>query len=181
MRSRDSRWLVDWVKTARERLLGLRRAETGWADQAGTPARVEPTALACLGLLASDPGGTQVLDVARSSAAWLASVQNPDGSLGVSRELAAPGWGTPHAIWLWTATRVRAGARTARAVRWLLERKGVALRADSGDPHRSRSDDRGLALGRRDALLARADRAGHPGTPVRRPGRAIREPRRDCG
>ena len=95
---------------------------TRWAPRRS----VEPTALVCLGLLASDPDGTQALPVARSAAAWLASVQNPDGSLGLSRELATPCWGTPHAIWLWTALGFEPD-RASRAVRWLLESKGEAL------------------------------------------------------
>jgi hypothetical protein len=123
----------DWVQDARERLLGLRRPGTGWADQAETSARVEPTALACLGLLASDPGGTHGLEVVRSSSAWLTSVQNADGSLGVSQDLAAPNWGTPHAIWLWTALGSEPD-RTGRAVRWLLDQKGEALEPSSDVP-----------------------------------------------
>jgi len=130
---RWSAMVCDWIEGARERLLGLRQAGTGWADLAGAPARVEPTVLACLGLLASDPNGKGVHDVVRSSASWLASIQNPDGSLGVSQELTTPGWGTSHAIWLWTGLGIEPD-RTAHAIRWLLNQEGVAFERIEGIP-----------------------------------------------
>jgi hypothetical protein len=123
----------DWVPHAQDRLLSLRRADTGWAEQQGSPPRVEPTVLACLGLLATDPAGGRALAASRSAAAWLGSFQNADGSLGLSQDLAAPCWATPHAIWLWAAMGDQP-ERLARAVGWLLGQKGASLQRSDDAP-----------------------------------------------
>src|SRR4051812_32550243 len=89
------------VEEARKRLLGIRQSGAGWGYRPGTETSVEPTALACLGMMASDPDPTHDSVTALGAADWLASIQNPDGSLGVSRKIAAPCWTTPYAILLW--------------------------------------------------------------------------------
>jgi hypothetical protein len=61
---------------------------------------------------------------ARRSADWLAALQRPDGSLGVSRALPDPGWSTPYGVLLWAAL----GGYTAqreRAARWMLGQGGI--------------------------------------------------------
>src|SRR5438105_3776275 len=45
----------DWIDDARRRLLGLRRAPGAWGYRPGTSMAVEPSAMAGLALLATDP------------------------------------------------------------------------------------------------------------------------------
>jgi hypothetical protein len=110
-----------WREAARVALLRL-RGPSGWGERAGAPPRVEPTALAGLGLLADGHGSDEAL---RRSADWLAGLQQPDGPLGISPGLAAPHWTTPHAILFWAALG-RCDAPRDRAVRWLLGQRGIA-------------------------------------------------------
>lgn len=113
----------EWVTTARERLLHLRDPRvTAWSYRAGAAPSVEPTVLACLGLLATDPDPGRSLSIARTAAGWLASLQNPDGSLGVSATLRDPGWATPYAVALWAALGQDQAERD-RAARWLLSER----------------------------------------------------------
>jgi hypothetical protein len=116
----------DWVTTARDRLLCLRDPRlTAWGYRAGAAPCVEPTVLACLGLLATDPAPGRDFDsashlpIARRAAGWLATLQNQDGSLGVSSALRAPVWSTPYAIVLWAALGQNR-AEVKRATQWLL-------------------------------------------------------------
>jgi hypothetical protein len=116
-----------WIETARATLLQLRDASAGWGQRVGSAPHVEPTVLACLGLLASGraPGTATPPAEVRAAADWLASLQARNGSLGVSAALSAPGWTTAHGLLLWAAL----GGYTAqreRAARWLLDQKGVA-------------------------------------------------------
>jgi hypothetical protein len=123
----------DWVSRAQDRLLSLRIAETGWSDQLASPPRVEPTALACLGLLAIASEATPTAAAVRSSAGWLGSFQNADGSLGVSPELRSPCWSTPYAILVWAALKSE-DRRLSLAVDWLLAQKGTALEPSTDIP-----------------------------------------------
>ena len=88
---------------------------------------MEPTALACLGLLAARPDAGAGADraAARSGADWLAAIQRPDGPLGLSEEQPAPGWTTPYALLLWRGLGVHE-APCRRAADWLLRQKGEA-------------------------------------------------------
>src|SRR5262249_35804304 len=72
-----------WMEPARRALVGLRGGGRAWSYRAGAEPSVEPTALACLGLLASRRGAAAGNDLAAIQAAadWLAALQNPDGSL----------------------------------------------------------------------------------------------------
>jgi hypothetical protein len=95
---------------------------------------VEPTALVALGLLAAqdEANGQRTLTKARAAAAWLAGLQDGDGSLGVSAELREPGWPTPYAILLWAALSMYPAERQ-RAVSWLLAQEGTTTeRRDDG-------------------------------------------------
>ncbi len=96
-----------WIQEAQQNLLGLRCAAGGWGYRPQTPAVVEPTVLACLGLLASASGGEHssnpFADVAHASGDWLAAGQQPDGGLGIADSLRTPQWMTPYAILLWSA------------------------------------------------------------------------------
>ncbi|HMB07088.1 MAG TPA: hypothetical protein VKP69_25565 [Isosphaeraceae bacterium] len=117
----------EWKAIARDELRGLQVGATGWAYRRGAPPGVEPTALVCLGLLAARPGAPAdaELSAARAGADWLAAIQQPDGSLGLSGRQPEPGWTTPYGILLWRALGDYE-TRRRRAVEWLLRQKGKA-------------------------------------------------------
>jgi hypothetical protein len=106
---------------------------------------VEATALASLGLHACwdgqppDPERTAVDRVA----AWLETIQQPDGSLGVSLSLPSPGWATPYAILLWQALGGRSSARK-RAADWLLAQRGESVATDQTSKSRILGHDSNL-------------------------------------
>ena len=117
-----------WIETARETLLHGRGHAAGWGYRPGTAPCVEPTVLACLGLLATGPdrrAGQAVAEV-RGPADWLAASQRRDGSLGVSAALPTPGWATSYGVLLWGTLDGYAAPRQ-RAARWLLGRGGVPV------------------------------------------------------
>ena len=64
---------------------------------AGQSVATEPTALVAMALLR---GGR--MGAAEPAVAWLAKRQNPDGSLGVTADLARPCWPTGLAVLVWT-------------------------------------------------------------------------------
>src|SRR5262249_18364003 len=111
----------------------LRREAPGWGYRRDQVPSVEPTALACLALIASGDRATAESDIAISAGAarWLAVVQRPDGSLPVSEAISSPGWSTPYGLLLWSAlSGYRAPQSRARA--WLLECKGEIGPAGAG-------------------------------------------------
>ena len=117
-----------WVETARLRLIHFRGRSEGWSYRQETAPCVEPTVLACLGLMSSaaDRKTEQARDELRKSADWLASLQSLDGSLGVSAALPTPCWATPYGVLLWAALGGYTTHRE-RATRWLLDQEGVAI------------------------------------------------------
>ncbi len=124
----------DRTAAARLALLGLRGPDGGWGYRRGAASCAEPTALAGLALLATDPseGGPRAAAAAGLAAAadWLTTLQRADGSLGVSASSPSPGWMTPYAVLFWKALGVHEG-RTRSASGWLLGQKGRTLdRAD---------------------------------------------------
>ena len=117
-----------WIESARETLLHLRGNAAGWGYRPETAPGVEPTALACLGLLASDPerrSGRPPVEV-RRAADWLTTLQRQDGSLGVSATLPTPGWTTSYGVLLWTALEGYTAQRE-RAAHWLLGQEGIPI------------------------------------------------------
>jgi hypothetical protein len=117
-----------WIESARETLLRGRGRAPGWGYRPGAAPCVEPTVLACLGLLASGPDG-RAGDAAaevRGSADWLADFQGRDGSLGVSAALPTPGWTTAYGLLLWGALGGYSAPRE-RAARWLLGQEGITV------------------------------------------------------
>jgi len=122
----------DWAEEAVTRLLGLRTGSMGWGYRAGTEPGVEPTSLASLSFLAADPDRGRGLAAAKAAAEWLAMIQNPDGSLGVSLKIPAPGWTTPYAVLLWKALASHK-PQTDTAMRWLLGQKGIAIARGADD------------------------------------------------
>jgi hypothetical protein len=122
-----------WIKLARSALGALRVEGVGWGYRAGSAPMVEPTVLAALALLATteDRFGPTDLAVAWDAGDWLASLQRPEGSLGLSASQPAPGWPTAHALVLWSALGGYAEPRR-RAMAWLLSQAGDTIEDPSG-------------------------------------------------
>jgi len=120
--------IPSWKQQLRCELRALRGGRSAWAYRRDLAPSVEPTVLACLGLLASGDGETSTSDLATSheAALWLVAIQRSDGSLPFSEGRSGPGWATPYAITLWSAL---AGYREPRrrAGTWLLRSKGATL------------------------------------------------------
>ena len=97
--------IPSWHQQARRELIKQRRGSTGWSYRRNQVPSVEPTALACLALLASGDGQTSRSDVeiSHESARWFKVIQRSDGSLPVSEGLPSPGWTTPYALLVWSA------------------------------------------------------------------------------
>ena len=117
-----------WIDSAQDELVCQRSGGPGWGYHPGGEAFVEPTALAGLALLASRPDAA-VDRVVRQAADWLAEIQRPDGALGLSAGIAAPPWGTPHAMLLWAALDGYQAERR-QAAQWLLQFAGESWPAD---------------------------------------------------
>jgi hypothetical protein len=127
--SGNERLISSWKQLARRELLELRGGSSAWSYRRTHELSVEPTVLACLGLLASGDEATSATDLAisREAAAWLAAIQRSDGSLPSAQGLTTPGWPTPYAFMLWSAVPgYEAAGRRART--WLLGSKGVTER-----------------------------------------------------
>jgi hypothetical protein len=126
--------LYDWVREARRDLRALERPEGNWGYKKGAAPSVEPSALSCLGLLASGnegPAGSE-LAAARSTAEWIAAFQRADGSVPVSPEIQSPAWTTPLALLFWCGLAGFEAPRR-RARNWLLRLEGRTLpRNDPG-------------------------------------------------
>jgi hypothetical protein len=108
-----------WIDAARRRLVAL--ADDGtWGYRRGAAPAVEPTALAALGLLATDqPGDDSSRALALRASDRLERLQARGGRLGVTATLPEPGWATPLAMLLWGAL-ASAGKARNRAAGWLL-------------------------------------------------------------
>ncbi|MGQ0637408.1 MAG: hypothetical protein ACT4QC_22610 [Planctomycetaceae bacterium] len=126
-----------WASSASRTLLTWRAAGGGWRYRPDGEAYVEPTALAMLALKASGEVAPPEAGVAvAESARWLAGLQQPDGSVGLSPALPAPHWTTPLAILAWAASG-GCDDELQRAVNWLGTQRGeTAFRpADSPFGH----------------------------------------------
>lgn len=91
--------------------------------------------MACLGLVASEPGGRpspETASLLRQAGRLLVRAQNGDGSLGVDLRIKRPRWPTPYAVLAWSALGQHRQPAT-RATRFLLTRRGTTAkqRADS--------------------------------------------------
>jgi hypothetical protein len=113
---------MPWIDSAQDDLVSQKRDGPGWGYCSGGEAFVEPTALAGLALLASTPD--RAADpLVRQAADWLAEIQAPDGSLGLSARIPAPHWGTPYAMLFWAGLDDYQAERK-RAAQWLLRLAG---------------------------------------------------------
>jgi len=110
-----------WYASARNRLLDLRQHPWGWgASVARELPRPEPTALACLALLAADdqPTSLDTLELIDASAEWLGDLQQADGAVGGTPDLPEMCCPTACAALLWS--QFSAYQRPlAAALRWL--------------------------------------------------------------
>ena len=115
-----------WVDIARHRLAELRGQEKGWGYHQGGQPATEPTVLASLGLLTSNDQDKGNCPFAINAAGWLVTIQNPDGSVGISAQLTTPEWPTSYALLLWLATGGESEAVT-RGCEWLLGHQGITF------------------------------------------------------
>ena len=104
----------------------LRRfvADQSWGYQAHGPNASEPAALASLAL--TDGG---FANEARPLVDWLAQLQSPDGSVGVTQDQQRPAWPTSLSMLAWLAYERGLGnadyeTPRAQALRWTLQAKG---------------------------------------------------------
>jgi hypothetical protein len=93
-----------WKRHARRELAEMRGGARAWSYCRSGALSVEPTSLACLGLLATagDEPTEGLVATSRDAAHWMSSIQQADGSLPVSPNLKTPGWSTPYALLLWS-------------------------------------------------------------------------------
>jgi len=125
--------MPDWVNAARKELLLLSEFGPGWGYRREESSCVEPTALACLAIQATSSSNdseaiTHKMDAA---AQWLASIQQPNGELGLSATLLSPNWPTPYAILVW-ANREGYVQEISRAMEWLLGQQGQTYPQEPG-------------------------------------------------
>jgi hypothetical protein len=118
----------DWTELARGDLLSRRDRSGAWSYRGIQSPAVEPTVLACLGLLETrvQASATVTQQVVQDAARWLLTMQQEDGSVGVSASLHQPGWPTPYAILLWNVLGL-AQEQRRRASTWLLAQEGVPV------------------------------------------------------
>lgn len=103
------------------------RGKDGWGYRPMAPASTEPSALATIALAsagASEAGAT---------ADWLARIQEPNGSVGISGTRAEPRWPTALAFLAWAAVDVNAAGRQ-KAIEWLLLEKGKSIPLVPAEP-----------------------------------------------
>jgi hypothetical protein len=127
---------TELCQKVRGELARVRGAGWAWSYRRGQAPSVEPTAVACLGLVASgDPGSLSAdLRVCHEAANWMISIAREDGSVPPSRELHTPGWPTPYAMLLWKGLGGYEAARR-RAASWLLRLAGQSVpRAPGAHP-----------------------------------------------
>jgi hypothetical protein len=116
---------MSWIASAVEQLASQR----AWAYRPGSAPATEPTALAALALQAYGRA-----EDALRACTWLASMQAPDGSLGVTAGEATPCWPTSLAVLAWqfsdehsASKRLRYRTQIERGLQWLLQAKGDPL------------------------------------------------------
>ena len=121
-----------WIEGARRGLLSLADGG-GWGYRRGGPTAVEATALAALGLIATDREAKGNASAhAERAADRLAGLRRPDGSLGPTSAIPSPGWATPFAMLLWRALGSHEDARRSAAGWLIAERVDAPPRSTDG-------------------------------------------------
>ncbi len=105
-------------------LLRKNVSEGNWGYHPNGPRSTEPAALACLALIAND-----WLEEALPLASWLAELQSPAGSVGVTQDQATPAWPTSLAILAWQAHDQTTKSNSFsvaknKALQWALQTEG---------------------------------------------------------
>ena len=120
----------DWIPQARDELIHTRSQTGTWPYRAGGTDSVEPSVLGALALRGLGAALSEV-DQARNErlANWLVSIQNKDGSVGLSGAQRSPGWPTSYALLLWHELTQAEDSRRS-AVNWLLGQKGRTIRPE---------------------------------------------------
>ena len=125
----------DWKQPAIRALNAHRQrlAPWTWSYRLGSTPCVEPTALAVLALAGATKGSwpPDESTAIRSAGDWLASLQQSNGSLGISATSSEPGWATPYALLAWRALGGYEAERQV-AVTWLLRQAGVTMPKETG-------------------------------------------------
>ncbi len=123
-----------WIESARNQLLQLFNPGVGWGYKPEGSSFVEPTALACLALQATDSSATSgaARTAQQDAAQWLMSVQQPNGAVGISAQFPKPEWPTPYAILVW-ANRNGFDRETKTALDWLQKRQGLTSKREPGN------------------------------------------------
>lgn len=116
-----------WIADARQQLISLFDQKHGWGYMPGSQPSTEATALACLALRANGLENKKSSSVAAMGARWLASIQQPNGAVGITETLQNPEWPTPLALLAWASLEEFRG-NASRAIQWLLARKGAAFK-----------------------------------------------------
>jgi hypothetical protein len=115
--------------------LDLLAASQLWRYRASTKSAAEPAAWSALALAAHGR-----FDEARRPAAWLASLQQPDGSVGVSEAESTPCWPTSLAMWAWIVVgRLRESdqfdVHINAAIEWAIANRGKSAARSSHIGH----------------------------------------------
>lgn len=120
--------VAHWTSAAFEHLLALQCGREGWGYRRQGPPYTEPTALGCLALLAARTPTRKApwTSLVHASADWLAGLQSPDGSVGVSQHRPTPSWPTAYAALLWSQLLPAYRSPLARALCWLQQCEGAA-------------------------------------------------------
>jgi hypothetical protein len=123
-----------WKEEAREKVLKMFYRWQGWGYRPSGSPGVEPTVLASLALLAANQGKTctEIL----SAADWLATQQQPHGSISLSEDNKDATWPTAYAILLWAALDSHKAAQQ-KAVQWLLALPSQTFEHSPQDPNRN--------------------------------------------
>ena len=121
MRSRS------WVHAAAQELIG-RSSGQGWSYTDDAEPAVEPTVLACLGLLATESihALSEVRHLLSRASDWITGLQQESGAVGLCATLPAPQWPTAYFIILEENLRPGSPAQTA-ALHWLIADKGLSF------------------------------------------------------
>jgi hypothetical protein len=110
--------IVSWIEQALDLL--EKSPVCGYAPH--TSQASEPTALAALAL-----AGHGRLDAAKTATQWLRSIQNRDGSVGVTKDQPTPGWPTSLAMLAWAAADPDEALALERAITWALDARGIPM------------------------------------------------------
>lgn len=122
--------VMSWQARSIERLRNTQQSCGGWAYGRSLEPAAEPTALACLALVASDRERERI----ERGLDFLLARQQKDGSVGVSQSRPTPGWATASAMLAWIAAgqtnRTKIQSAQSAALAWLLRAEGRPFKSN---------------------------------------------------